>query len=159
MKLNELLASNGITKQVELNGSTFYDVTDFLSRKKTKGKNWMNRKQQKDFSEVAFRYKKGKVFFIEDKRFFLRDDFVLLLLTDLDLELRYNLNNRITLPNLKHNSEELLTPSNDIKDLVIKEPPVTMDNVDRTKTKDTSSSKKDLLSRLIDWIEKKQTIF
>ncbi len=86
---------------------------------------------------------------------------MLLLLTDLDLELRYNLDNRVTLPTLKHKSDELLNPSNNIKDLVLDESVL-------TKTKDSRVSReseerfnqnKSFIERLLDWVEEKQTIF
>jgi len=87
---------------------------------------------------------------------------MLLLLTDLDLELRYNLDNRVTLPTLKHKSDELLNPSNNIKDLVLDESVL-------TKTKDSRVSReseerfnqnKSFIERLLDWVgEKTRTFF
>ncbi len=38
MKLSEVLPNNGITKQVELDDSTFYDVTEFFFKRKPKQK-------------------------------------------------------------------------------------------------------------------------
>jgi len=43
---------------------------EFFFKKKTKAKNWLNRKQQKEFTEIAFRYKKGKVFLWKVEDFF-----------------------------------------------------------------------------------------